>query len=396
MEFYQYENRLARPMMMKLPELQRNDRLKHMIFAQQFDKSLLKHLGNTADMIRELSKSRAGSIFLTGLLPHKRAMLYFTQASTRTYLSFLAASQVLGLSSGEIRDPSLSSEFKGEHPLDSMRMFSSYFDIIFIRSKVPALAESAAYLMNDLDHFNQRNVPIVNGGSGADEHPTQALLDIYTIQRTFAFTSKKDSKTKTRFDELRKTHPKLTKGLDNKVYCFCGDIGRGRTVRSLAQLLALFSNTTMIFVSPKHPKLALPAELRRSLIGAGVKVEEADSLQEVCRDIDLLYMTRIQNEHDSPDDQKFFASVDMSQYRLTTELVQQMRDYAPIMHPFPRNEEIPFDIDSDPRAMYFREARNGMWSRAALIAHLFDVDSKIAAHYQETYSSFHDYNLNVL
>jgi aspartate carbamoyltransferase len=323
-------------------------------------------------------------------------MLYFTQASTRTFLSFTAACQLLGLACGEIRDPALSSEFKGEHPLDSMRMFSSYFDVIIMRSKTPNLAECCGYLMNDLDDFNQRSVPIVSGGSGADEHPTQALLDIYTIQRTFAFQSERDSSHWTRFDELRKKYPGLTKGLDNKTYCFCGDIGRGRTVRSLARLLALYKNISMIFVAPDHPKLRLSTDLRTELIEAGVHVAEADDLQEVVPQVDLLYMTRVQHEHDSEQDKSFFSSLDQSRYHLSASVLDVMKDYAAILHPFPRNIEIPFDIDRDPRAMYFRQARNGMWSRAALIAYLFDADMKIVNYHREAFKTFHSYNEGVL
>src|SRR5262249_56785893 len=119
----------------------------------------------------------------------------------------------------EIRDPNVSSEAKGESPLDSIRMFSSYFDVIIMRAKYPDFAEACAYLMNDLDHAQDeysglRGVPIVNGGSGADEHPTQALLDIYTIQRLFSFESKRDSSRRSRLGELRRKDPAPTESPD--------------------------------------------------------------------------------------------------------------------------------------------------------------------------------------
>src|SRR5690606_32526462 len=151
--------------------------------------------------------------------------------------SFMAACQILGITCNEVRDASTSSETKGETRFDSIRMFSSYFDLIIMRSPVAKLAEACAYLMNDLETSGNRSVPIVNAGSGADQHPTQALLDIYTLQRSFQFTSPKDSPLGTRFDEIRREHPGVTRGLSHKVYGFCGDIGRGRTVRSLAELL---------------------------------------------------------------------------------------------------------------------------------------------------------------
>ncbi len=236
-----YESRLQRPVRMKTPEFERNGRIRHVIFSGQFSAPFLDELGGIADMIRILSKSRAGQDFLINLLPHRRAMLYFTQPSTRTFLSFSAACQILGMTCNEVRDPSTSSETKGETRFDSIRMFSSYFDVIIMRSPIARLAESCAYLMNDLESSGNRTVPILNAGSGADEHPTQALLDVYTLQRSFQFDSPKDSPTANRFDDLRerKGYAGLTKGLADKTYGFCGDIGRGRTVRSLAMLLAL-------------------------------------------------------------------------------------------------------------------------------------------------------------
>ena len=205
-----------------------------------------------ADVIRQLSRHRSGQDFLINLLHHKRAMLYFTQPSTRTFLSFMAACQILGMTCNEVRDPSTSSETKGETRFDSIRMFSSYFDVIIMRSPIARLAESCAYLMNDLETSGSRSVPIVNAGSGADEHPTQALLDIYTLQRSFQFASPKDSPSANRFEELRerKGYAGLTKGLSQKTYGFCGDIGRGRTVRSLAMLLAMYENVRLVFIAP--------------------------------------------------------------------------------------------------------------------------------------------------
>jgi aspartate carbamoyltransferase len=387
-----FDSRVNRPIISKLPDFQRGERLQHVIFADQFDRELLDHLCDIADYIHELSRSKDGHIFLQSLLPHKRAMLYFTQVSTRTFLSFMASSQLLGLTCNEIRDPSLSSEYKGESPLDSIRMFSSYFNIIFMRSIQPDLAECSAYLMNDLADFNDYVIPIVNGGSGADEHPTQALLDIYTIKRTFDFIGKNDSEKKNRFDDLRKLYPGLTKGLSNKSYCFVGDIGRGRTVRSLAKLLSLYPNVTMYFIAPESDRLSLSPSLRSILLDRGVNVIETSSIEDVISDIDILYMTRIQREHDK--DGKGISPKEHQRYCLTPELVARMKAYAGIMHPFPRNEEIPFTIDADSRALYFHQARNGMWARAALIAHLFDVDRRVAAHYMRNYAhgNRHDYN----
>ncbi len=396
MQLHDYESRLKRPVMMKIPEFQRNERLKHVISSEQYDIEILEHLSSVATMIKNMAGTKEGCDFLISLLSHRRAMLYFTQASTRTFLSFMAACQILGLTCNEIRDASVSSEYKGESPFDSVRMFSSYFDIIIMRSRIPDFAECCAYLMNDLEEFSHRSVPIINGGAGADEHPTQALLDMYTILLTFSFRSPKDSSKWNRFDELRQKYPGLTKGPANKTYCFCGDIGRGRTVRSLANILSLYENVTMCFVSPDLPKLRLSSDLKAKLTKRGVKVKEYDDLNEVIDEVDLLYMTRIQHEHDSKEDAEFFANLDPSSYCLDRDMVSRMKWYSAIMHPFPRNEEIPFDIDNNPRAMYFRQARNGMWARAALIAYLFDMDGRIVSRHQKTFSEFHDYNVKAL
>jgi aspartate carbamoyltransferase catalytic subunit len=281
-------------------------------------------------------------------------------------------------------------------------MFSSYSDIIIMRARYPRFAEACAYLMNDLDRtsdadrLGHRGVPIVNGGSGADEHPTQALLDVYTMQRVFNFESKKDSSRRTRFDELRRKYPSLTRGLDKKVYCFCGDIGRGRTVRSLATLLSLYEGVTMYFVYPDHPKLEMSPDLREFLLDKGIPFEERHSLQDVIRDIDVLYMTRIQREHDAGEE---YDAEALRACQLTTDLVHEMKDYAAILHPFPRNgrdPEIPFEIDDDPRAMYFEQSHNGMWVRAALLAYLFNVDGEVYSEHEKRFSRRHDYNEAVL
>ena len=406
LDLLHYQPRIERPVKMKLPELEQNERLRHVIFSGQFSVDMLEDLAGTADKIRVLSKSRSGQDYLINLLNHKRAMLYFTQPSTRTFLSFMAACQILGITCNEVRDPTTSSETKGETRFDSLRMFSSYFDLIIMRSKLAKLAESCAYLMNDLSATGNRSVPIINAGSGADEHPTQALLDIYTLQRTFQFADgpiagNRATTMATRFEDLRKSYPDLGKGLANKVYGFCGDIGRGRTVRSLASLLGNYEGVTLVFVAPNEPTLALREDLRNRLIDRGVKIVEVDSFHEkidgvpVIELLDALYMTRIQKEHNAPGDSERFAALDLDAFKLNAELVARMKQYAPILHPFPRDQhfgEIPPEIDNDPRAMYFRQARNGMWIRAALLASIFGVDRQIDRFFHDEFSEWHHYN----
>ncbi len=393
---YDFEARMSRPQTLKIAELEKEQRLKHVIFAGQFDRGLLEHLCGVADMVRTISKVKKGSVYLTELLAHKRAMLYFTQPSTRTFLSFMAACQILGITCNEVRDRNTSSEVKGESPFDSMRMFSSYFDFVIMRSLDRTFAECCAYLMNDLERSGQRNVPIINGGSGSEEHPTQALLDIYTMTRTFQFSDPNDNQRWTKFETLRKQYPQLMKGLDEKTYAFCGDIGRGRTVRSLCQLLTLYRNVTLIFIAPEVPSLKLSPEVREKLIHAGATVYEVNSFEDlvhgkpVIEMIDCLYMTRIQKEHNTGEDAELISQIPFEQYCLSVKLVNRMKEYAPILHPFPRDEkfgEIPPEIDTNPRVMYFRQARNGMWIRAALIAYLFDVEGRIVNYFREHFST---------
>lgn len=370
---------------------EQNGRLQHVIFAQQFNRELIDQLSLTANQIRELAGGQESSSEVRSLLSNRRAMLFFTQASTRTFLSFAAACQLLGMQFTEVRDPSLSSEVKGESPLDSMRMFTSFNDIVIMRSGEPDFAEMCAWMMSDLASFNQRNVPIVNAGSGADEHPTQALLDMHTIKRSFDFEDETDSPDAV-LRRFQAVYPDLARGVDGKTICFCGDIGRGRTVRSLALLLSNYDDITMHFIAPPVEKLQLPGELRSTLASAGVTVRESDNLEQVLPEVDLVYMTRVQHEHDSDDDARDYARVDWDAYKLDARKVSLMRTYAPVMHPFPRNDEISSDVDRDPRAMYFHQARNGMWMRAALLAYLFDADGRIGALHRKHFSDYHDYN----
>lgn len=394
--FHEFEIRLHRPTTLKLPDFRRNERLFHVILPNQFTPPLLNRLHRTTDRIRTLAASKEGADALRGLLSHRRAMFYFTQVSTRTFLSFAAACQVLGMSVNEIRDPSVSSEVKGESVFDAIRMFSSYSDIVIMRTKVPNLSECCAYLMNDLLSSGQRGVPVINAGSGADQHPTQALLDVYTLQSAFEFASPRDSSRWTLFESLRKKYPYLRKGLENKVVVFAGDIGRGRTVRSLAYLLAQYQGVQMRFVAPPHPKLQLSRDLKDFLLKRGVHLSEHEHIDEVIDEADALYLTRIQTEHNTQDDALVLHPSNLERVRVTSALAERMKDYAVILHPFPRNEELPSELDTNPRARYFDQAVNGMWSRAALLAHVFDVEAHIGEIFDSMTHEFHNYNESVL
>ena len=403
MDLSDFDELLQRPTRMKVEDFQSDGRLRHLIFAGQLDLHLLEKLHRMSDMIRRLSKSKEGSDALRSLLSHKRAMLYFTQPSTRTFLSFMAACQILGITCNEVRDPQTSSEVKRESPFDSIRMFSSYFDVIIMRTPDANFAECCALLMNQLEQNGMRSVPIINGGAGADEHPTQALLDVYTIQRTFQFDAKPGTYL-SRYSELVKKYPELNRGPGKKTYAFCGDLGRGRTVRSLAVVLSQYENVRFWFVSPQHATFKLGEDVQQILNERGIEVQFFDTLDAnidghpLLSQVDCLYMTRIQREHNTEQDNSDIAEMDLSPFKLTPERVGRMKEFAPILHPFPRDsvdQEIPWEIDSDSRAMYFRQARNGVWSRASLLVHMFDVVDDLYQVYDRFYGQPADSFLTV-
>ena len=322
----------------------------HVLVAQQFGRGQLDTLGAMATRIRRIAKRKEGMLFLRGLLPHKRAMLYFTQPSTRTFLSFCSACEILGMGIGEVRDTSTSSERKGETKEDSVRTFSSYFDCLIMRTQVGGLAERMAWVFSN----SERPVPIINAGSGKDQHPTQALLDVYTLQRSF---------------ETRG-------GIDGKCVVFVGDLLRGRTVRSLSALLTNYSDVTQVFVAPEA--LQISPDVAAMLDAAGVTYRKSDDLEAAVREADAVYMTRVQDEWDAEAGES--DKIDIGRYNFKPEYLDLMKPEAVIMHPLPRRQEIPLEIDDDPRAMYWRQMRNGMWIRAALIATIFECDDDILAY----------------
>jgi aspartate carbamoyltransferase catalytic subunit len=331
----------------KAPLFSSGERIFHTLLAQQFDRGQLDALGDLATRIRRIAKEREGLLFLRSLLSHKRAMIYFTQPSTRTFLSFCAACQILGISIGEVRDKAISSEFKGESQEDSVRSFSSYFDLIIMRSEIGGLAERMAWVLSHAE----RPVPIINAGSGKDQHPTQALLDIYTLQRSF---------------ERRG-------GIDGKRIVFVGDLARGRTVRSLALLLTNYADMHLCFVAPEA--LQISPEILAGLDAAGVPYELSGDLRSMIPAADAVYMTRIQDEWDRTKGES--ACIDTSRFSFGPDELKLLKEDAVVMHPMPRRTEISPEIDSDPRAVYWRQMRNGMWIRVALISTIFESEQAI-------------------
>lgn len=333
----------------KIKYFQRDGHLFDMIISQQLNRQVIDDIYKITNQIRTIAKSKTGSIFLQGLLRHKRAMLYFTQPSSRTFLSFENACHILGMRTSEIRDSRVSSEIKGESFDDSLRTFSSYTDLIIMRHHEPNRAERAAWLLNS---YSDRAVPVINGGSGADQHPTQAILDIYTLQRSFEYQG----------------------GLENKTILMCGDLKRGRTVRSLSYLMKNFEGVKIIFAAP--PEFQMRADVLESLDRNRIPyIVETENLLKVLPQADAIYMTRIQDEHDKVSGES--GKTDISNFRIQLEDMNKVKPNAIILHPFPRRDEIDVAVDSDPRAMYWHQERNGMWARAGLIAYIFNVHTEI-------------------
>ena len=326
-----------------------NSQLFHVLVAQQFDRKILEELADMATQIRQIAKSRTGMDFLSRQLSHRTATLYFSQPSTRTFLSFHSACQILGMKTVEVRDTSTSSEVKGETQEDSIRTFSSFSDVIIMRNAVGGLAEKMAW---SLSH-TERPIPIVNAGSGKDQHPTQALLDIYTLHRSFQRRG----------------------GIDGKKIVFVGDLLRGRTVRSLSHLLTNYDGVKQYFIAPLQ--LQIKDDILALLKKAKVEFVLGDDLYKVIPEADAIYMTRIQDEWDETKGES--GKIDVSRFCFTAAELKLLQPHAVIMHPLPRRNEIAEEVDHDPRAMYWRQVRNGMWIRVALLAHIFHCDDAIRA-----------------
>jgi len=334
----------------KLDIFSKKNRLFDIIFAQQFDRAFLDFMCELANQIRLLAKTKLGARVLSHLLSHKRAMLYFVQPSTRTFISFLNACHILGMKASEIRGTTTSSEVKGESAEDTIRTFASYVDLIVVRHPEAGFAEKTAWVLNQ----TERPVSVINGGSGPDQHPTQALLDIYTLERSFEHIG----------------------GLDGKKIAMVGDLKRGRTVRSLSYLMRNYKDITLYFVSPEIFKMR--DDIKNFLRKHDIKFYETDDFASVMPIVDAIYMTRIQKEYSTTPSKETDI---YSTFHFRKKNLSNVQSHCIIMHPLPRRYEIEVDVDTDPRAVYWRQERNGMWIRAALIAYLFGVDDEIAGEF---------------
>ena len=262
------------------------------------------------------------------------ATLFF-EPSTRTRLSFESAmlslgGKVLGFSSANS-----SSAAKGESVADTVRTVECYADIIAMRHPKEGAATVAA---------SKVDCPLINAGDGGHQHPTQTLTDLLTIHR-------------------------LKGHLDNLTVGLCGDLKFGRTVHSLIRAMMRYENIKFVLVSPKE--LQVPDYIRDDLVRSGYEFEEVERLEDAIGKMDILYMTRVQRE-------RFFNEADYirlrDSYILDNEKMKLAKEDMIVMHPLPRVNEISVEVDDDPRAAYFRQAKFGRFVRMALILKMLEVE----------------------
>lgn len=303
------------------------EKLKHIIEAQQFDKDWLENdFFPLVEKMKKIAKD-GGKNILSG----KEMISFFYEPSTRTRLSFELAMKRLG---GEVifstdHAKEFSSVAKGETIEDTVRILCGYEpDVIVIRTDEEGTAKRASECSS---------VPIINAGDGQGQHPTQALLDIYTI-----------------LDEIG--------GIQGTSIAMAGDLARGRTVRSLAYLYAKFPNVKIYFVSPETSRMK--EDVKEYLTEHNVWFEELSDLRKVANKVDIIYNTRVQKERggqiEESDGHPSFCKV-------TSEILNLMKKDAIVMHPLPRVDEITPEVDKDHRAAYFRQAKNGLYVRMALL-----------------------------
>ena len=301
-------------------------RLNHIVEAQQFDRTTMAEIFEVAREMEQVVQH-----YGSNLLARRVMATLFYEPSTRTRLSFESAMTRLG---GDVVTTESAQEFssaaKGETLEDTIRIVAGYADVIVLRHFESGASRRAAAVSP---------VPIINAGDGAGQHPTQALLDVYTIQREIG-----------RLDEI--------------CIAMVGDLANGRTVRSLCYLLAKFENPHIIFVAPSVVQMRddIKDYLRRHDIG----FEEADDLAEVAARADVIYQTRIQRERFGDRIGEYEEA--RGQYVIDRSILDCMQEHAIVMHPLPRVDEIVAEeVDGDPRAAYFRQAHNGLYIRMALL-----------------------------
>lgn len=270
---------------------------------------------------------------------HKILATLFFEPSTRTRLSFESAMLSLGGSVLGFSSASNTSASKGESVSDTISVVSSYCDIIAMRHP----KEGAPLVAT-----RKSTVPLINAGDGGHNHPTQTLTDLLTIYRE--------------------------KGrLDNLTIGFCGDLKFGRTVHSLTKAMSRYKNIKFVFIAP--PELKIPEYLKHDLLDAkNLDYKEAETIEEVIEDLDILYMTRVQKE-------RFFNEQDYIRlkdtYILDLNKLEKSKSDLIVMHPLPRVNEIAIEVDDDPRAKYFDQVQNGRFIRMALILKMLGLENEV-------------------
>jgi aspartate carbamoyltransferase catalytic subunit len=300
-------------------------KLHHVIESQQFDLAALSYLFAAAENMEGLVATGGVSTY------HKRIMAtLFYEPSTRTRFSFETAMLRLG---GHVISTENAAEFssvsKGETLEDTIRILNGYADVIVIRHFEVGAARRAAAVSD---------APVINAGDGVGQHPTQALLDLYTIRKELG-----------RIEGIK--------------VAMVGDLAQGRTVRSLAYLLSKYAGVRLHFVAP--PPLRMKEDILEHLRERGVEFCEESSLEKVLPQVDVVYQTRIQKERfgDRVADYEECRGI----YVINRDSLGLMKPGAIIMHPLPRLDEISPEVDADPRAAYFRQAQNGLYVRMALL-----------------------------
>ncbi|MBI4137260.1 aspartate carbamoyltransferase [Candidatus Roizmanbacteria bacterium] len=297
---------------------------KSIISVDQFELSDIELVFKTAAAYKKGIET--GTVYRD--LEGKLLTALFYEPSSRTFGSHIAAMQRLGGKIIPIQGVTFSSVVKGETLEDTIRVFASYSDAIALRHPEEGASRRAAEISS---------VPIINAGDGVGEHPTQALLDLFTIRERLG-------------------------RMDNLTIAMVGDLKYGRTVHSLSKVLSLFKNITIYFVCPDSSPM--PKDIVKIIADRGVKTEQTSSIQDVISQIDVLYMTRVQKERM---DEKLYESI-KDLYILDGAMANRMKKDSIIMHPLPRIHEITKDVDDNPRAAYFTDQiRNGMFVRMALL-----------------------------
>lgn len=308
--------------------------MRHVLSAKIFDLEFLKKLFERADLFERVIKNRYGRCFLKKFDDRLMFSLFY-EPSTRTRISFETAAAYLGLSVVSTENAKESSSVtKGETLEDTIRVLCEYHpDVIVLRHPKTGAAHFAAAVSS---------VPIINAGDGIGEHPTQALLDLYTI---------------------KKYHQRI----DGLIVLFGGDLAHSRTVRSLIKLLSKFRDVKFIFVA--LPQLQIGLDMKDFLLAQGLEFWEKENLEEVLGFADVVYWTRIQKERLG---KEISYKEVAGRYSIGPSQLGLMKKTVVLMHPLPRVNEIKKEVDSDPRAVYFRQAGNGLYIRMALLEWVFE------------------------